>query len=267
MKLIKKIYNINSDLDKSVVLISDIHYSNKKDIKVLNYVLDNIKKIKPNYICIPGDIVNKSKINDEELFVEWLRKLSNVCKVIVSIGNHEFYINKYKKIYGLNKSFFNKISSIDNLFLLDNKNIIIDGINFIGLTLPIELYFDESNKLDEFNKYLKKVKTNKKYYNILLCHSPVNVVNSNKLDNIDLVLCGHMHGGLVPSFVRKILKNTGFINPNFRLFPKNVYGLIKRNNTNVIITSGIRILPFKLLNKVFNPEVVKINLTNKKNKV
>ena len=76
-----------------------------------------------------------------------------------------------------------------------------------------------------------------------------------------------MHGGLVPSFVRKILKNTGFINPNFRLFPKNVYGLIKRNNTNVIITSGIRILPFKLLNKVFNPEVVKINLTNKKNKV
>ena len=49
MKLINKIYNINSDLDKRIVLISDIHYSNKKDIKVLNYVLDNGTKIDEVY--------------------------------------------------------------------------------------------------------------------------------------------------------------------------------------------------------------------------
>ena len=265
MRIINKTYNIKSNLNKCIVLISDIHYSNKKDIKVLNYVLDNIKKIKPNYICIPGDIIDKSKINDEGLFIEWFKKLSIICKVIVSIGNHEFYINKNKKEFGLNKDFFDKLSNINNLYLLDNKNIIIDDINFIGLTHSIELYNDESNNLEQFNKNIKKLKTNKEYYNVLLCHSPVNVVNSIKLNNIDLVLCGHMHGGVVPNFMRKLFKNDGFINPHLKLFPKNVYGYIKRNNTNIIITSGIRVLPFKLINKIFNPEVVKINLTNKKN--
>ena len=43
----------------------------------------------------------------------------------------------------------NKISNIDNLYLLDNKNIIIDNINFIGLTLPIKIYDNESNNLEE----------------------------------------------------------------------------------------------------------------------
>lgn len=265
MKIINKIYNIDSDLNKSIVLISDIHYSSKKDIRVLNYVLDNIKKLKPNYICIPGDITDKSKINDEDLFINWLKKLSKICKVIISIGNHEFYMNKTKKIFGLNKEFLNKVSNIDNLYLLDNTNIIIDNINFIGVTHPIELYNNESNDLKEFDNNLKKLKTYKKYYNILLCHSPVNVVNSNKLHNIDLVLCGHMHGGVVPNFMRKLFKTSGFINPHLKLFPNNVYGYVKRNNTNIIITSGIRVLPFKLINKLFNPEVVKINLTNQKN--
>lgn len=267
MKIINKNYNISSDLNKRIVLISDIHYSSKKDIKVLNYVLDNIKKIKPNYICIPGDIINKSKINDEELFIEWLKKISIVCKVIVSIGNHEFYINKYKKVYGLNKKFFNKISSIDNLYLLDNKNIIIDNINFMGLTQPIDFYYNESKNLKNFDKNIIKLKTNKKYYNILLCHSPVNIVNSNKLNNIDLVLCGHMHGGVVPNIMRKLFKTNGFINPQLKLFPKKVYGYIKIKETNIIITSGIRVLPFRLINKLFAPEVVCVNLTNKKNKV
>lgn len=265
MKIINKTYNIKSNLNKSIVLISDIHYSSKKDIRVLNYVLDNIKNMKPDYICIPGDIIDKSKVNDQEIFINWLKKLSTICKIIISIGNHEFYIDKYKKEYGLNKQFFNKVSNIDNLYLLDNTNIIIDNINFIGLTHPIEFYFNESNNLEKFNNNIEKLKTYKKYYNTLLCHSPVNVVNSNKLNNIDLVLCGHMHGGVVPNFMRIFFKNTGFINPDLRLFPKNVYGNIKRNNTNIIITSGIRVLPFKLINKLFNPEVVKINLTNKKN--
>ena len=93
------------------------------------------------------------------------------------------------------------------------------------------------NNLEEFNKYLKKLKTYKKYYNVLLCHSPVNVVNSNKLKNIDLVLCGHMHGGVVPNFIRKLFKTNGFINPQFKLFPKNAYGHVKRQNKNIIITS------------------------------
>lgn len=257
MKIINKTYNINNKLNKKIILISDIHYKNKKDINILNKVLYNIKKINPDYICIPGDIIDKSSIKDESDFIEWLIKLSNICKVIISIGNHEFYINKYKKIYGLNKKLFNKISKLNNIYLLDNKNVVIDNINFIGITIPMEYY--QKKYINNFDKHLKKLKTYKEKYNILLCHSPINICNE-KLDNFNLVLCGHMHGGVVLKLFRKLFKNNGLISPNKKIFPKNVYGNLKKDNTNIVITSGIKVIPYRFINKLFNPEIVEITI-------
>ena len=62
MKILNKNYNIDNKLNKNIVLISDLHYQDKKDIKILNNVLDNIKKLKPDYICIAGDITDKAFI-------------------------------------------------------------------------------------------------------------------------------------------------------------------------------------------------------------
>lgn len=265
MKIINKTYNIESNLNKNIVLISDIHYSSKKDIKNLNYILDNIKKLKPDYICIPGDIIDKSEIDDEKDFINWLKILSRLSKVIISIGNHEFYINKQEKIFGLNKSFLEKLSNIDKVYLLDNKNVIIDNINFIGLTVPMK-YYEENDSLNDFNKCLNSIKIYKKYYNILLCHSPINICDYEILKdkNINLILCGHMHGGMVPKFMRKIFKNRGIISPKKRLFPSIAYGYLKIKNTDIIISSGIKVIPYKLINKFFRSEVVNINLTFKK---
>lgn len=259
MKIINKFYNINKKLNKNIVLISDIHYQDKKDIKVLNNILDNIKKLKPDYICIPGDITHKTFINDENEYINWFKKLSKISKVIISLGNHEFFINKHKKIYGLNKELLKKISNIKNIYLLDNENTIMDNINFIGLTIPMEYY--KETKYNDFHKCLNNLKTNKKYYNVLLCHSPMDICNKEVLKNknIDLILCGHMHGGIVPKFMRKIFKNNGLISPNKRLFPKYAYGNIKINNTNIIISSGIKVIPFRIIN-FFSPEVVNIKI-------
>lgn len=259
MKIINKYYNINNKLNKSIVLISDIHYQDKKDIKLLNNLLDNIKKIKPDYICIPGDIINKSSLKDEEEFINWLKKLSKISKVIISLGNHEFYIKPHKKIYSLNKPLFEKIENIKNLYLLDNKNVVIDNINFIGFTIPMKYYKEIKHK--DFHKCLNNLKIDKKYYNILLIHSPMNISNEEILKNrnIDLLLCGHMHGGIVPRCMRKIFKNNGLISPKKKLFPKNVYGYLKIDNTNIIISSGIKVIPFRIIN-MFSPEVVNIKI-------
>ena len=66
MIVTNKAYNISGNIDKTIVLISDIHYTNKKDIKHLYKVLNKIKRIRPNYICIPGDLIDKTYIKDEE---------------------------------------------------------------------------------------------------------------------------------------------------------------------------------------------------------
>lgn len=265
MKIVNKKYNLGNKLNKKIVLISDIHYYSKKDIKRLNDVLDNVKKISPNYICISGDILDKANIFDFDLLIEWLNKLSSVTKVVMTLGNHEFYVSKSKNIYRLNKKYINKIKMIENLYLLNNENEIIDDINFIGLVLPIEHYQFNNENQEEFKYYIKNIKTNKKYYNVLLCHSPVNISKKEILSktNIDLVLCGHMHGGIVPRFLRFLFGTRGLINPQKKLFPKNVYGNIKVGNKNVIITSGIKVLSeshFPLGRYVFSSEIVEINL-------
>ena len=248
--------------NKLIVLISDIHYYSKNDLKRLNKVLGEIKEIKPNYICISGDITDKAFIKDEDLFVCWLKKLSNISKVICALGNHEYYLDKKNKIFGLNEKLLNKIKNIDNLYFLDNENIIIDDINFMGLNLPIHFY-GESNLLELKNR-INKLKTHKTKYNILLCHSPMDIVKEEILKdiNVDLILCGHMHGGITPNILRPIIKNAGLISPRYKLFPKECYGHINRSNKDIIISSGITILShenkFRLLNFMFASEIVKI---------
>ena len=137
MKLLNKIYNLKNKSPKDIVLISDIHYYDKKDMKYLNKLYLKLKEIDPNYICISGDLTNEAYIKDEELLIEWLEKLSKISKVIYALGNHENYVSRKKKLFGFNRDLLNKISNIDNLYLLDNDNVVIDNINFMGITIPI----------------------------------------------------------------------------------------------------------------------------------
>ncbi|MBQ9071860.1 MAG: metallophosphoesterase [Bacilli bacterium] len=265
MRIVNKNYILKGSVNTNIVLISDIHYYNKKDIKHLNKVLERIKKIKPSYICISGDLTDISYIDDEKYLIDWLKKLSKICKVIISIGNHELYIRKEVNIYGINYTLFDKIEAIKNVYVLDNKSVILDGINFIGITLPIDYYYNAKKSIDD-DKYFKSIEGNKKYYNILLCHSPININNSELLKekNIDLVLCGHMHGGMVPRIFRKFIKNIGFISPEKTLFPKIAYGHILKDNTNILISSGITVVShinrFRLLKELFSSEIVDIKI-------
>lgn len=264
MKIYNKNYNLKG-VNTNIVHISDIHYYNKDDIKNLNKVLDAIEKINPEYICITGDLTDESNIYDEDLLIEWLSNLSSISKILLSIGNHEFYIKKSQKIYGLNNNLFNKIKNIKNLYLLDNKNIVINDINFIGLTLPIEYYHIEDNK-PNMEKFFDKLKIDKKYYNILLCHSPVNILDKDLLKkyNINLILCGHTHGGMIPRVLRPIFKTKGIITPNKKITLYTSYGHLNIHNIDIIITSGITVLSntnkFKKFKGLYDMEVVNIKI-------
>lgn len=264
MKIINKKYNISCNLDKNIVLLSDIHYYSKKDLLRLNKVLDNIKNIHPDYICISGDFIDNANVVNFDLFIEWLTKLSLVAPIMMVLGNHEYY--NEKGIYKLNDKYIETLKTIKNIYFLDNNNKRIDNINFCGLTLPIEYY--EKEKQEDFKKYVKNIKSVKNCYNILLCHSPINISKDEIIKNVsaDLVLCGHMHGGLVPRILRPLFKTKGLISPQKTLFPNNAYGNIKVQNKNIIITSGIKVLSeshFKLLTNVFSSEIVEIKLESK----
>ena len=128
----------------------------------------------------------------------------------------------------------------------------------MGITIPIKYYFEKKLDKKELKDTFNKLKIKKGKYNILLCHSPIDICTKEYLDdsNIDLVLCGHMHGGVLPNFLRKVVKNGGIITPERKLFPKKCYGYIKVCDTEVIISSGITVI--RPLRNLFVSEIVKI---------
>ena len=78
---------------------------------------------------------------------------------------------------------------------------------------------------------------------IVLCHSPINISNkdvSNELENFNFIFCGHMHNGMMPYYLDKIIKgNRGLMSPDNRLFADNTRGVKDINNTHLIISGGI----------------------------
>ncbi len=165
----------NTKLDKKLLVLSDIHYCSKKDQEVLDLIIDSIKGNKYDYILIPGDFINNSKIEDEDIFINFLSELALIAPVIISIGNHDVALGSHnKKTYWLNEELFAKIKSIKHVHLLDNETYKKDNIRFVGLTLPLDYYKYHENK-NYFKRYTNNIFKSlpKTTYNILLCHSPI----------------------------------------------------------------------------------------------
>lgn len=233
--------------DIQIVLLSDIHYHSSKDQSKLNQIKNKIKFIHPTYILISGDILDNSTPSQENIIIHWLTELSQIAFTVLSLGNHDITIKPQKKeIYCKNNALINQIKSIPNLILLDNDIYEEKNFRFIGITLPFTHYYidhEQKDKLiDTINQSID-TELSKDKYNIVLCHTPKSIPknpNYTKIKvfkNANLILSGHMHGGMIPHPLRRIIKHHGLIGPFKSLFPKNAYG--KYQNPSIIITSGI----------------------------
>ncbi len=277
MSNIKKMFYCveNEKFNKRIILLSDIHYYNHREKLYLDKVLIKLKKMEYDYLCISGDLLDYSRVNDQDLLLEWLSELGKLSKVIISLGNHDLTNDRKKHIYDFDQDLFDKIRQISNVIVLDNEIYVDGNIRFIGLTLPIDFYYQYKENEIYFMRYVNNIfpKSFDNKYNILLCHSPKSLTNvktynmTKLMRNIQLVLCGHMHAGITPIWLRKILKGRGLIGPFKQLFPKNAYGHLELNNTNIIISSGITTASncnrFSFLDPLFAREITVIDLMKK----
>ena len=244
MKINKKYYYLSNTYKKRIVLLSDIHYFNKRIVPNLYEILNYVKELNPDYICITGDIVDDKNIKNQDLLIKWFKDISKISKIIIGLGNHEFYFNhEVEKSY--DKKLFDAIDRIKNVYLLDNRIHSCNGINFIGVTLPNE-YYDNGEYEDDLVYFM-----NKKYpylsngYNIMLIHSPYQISRKKVLKklkcykDINLILSGHMHGGLTFEPLKKVFKGRGLVTPQKGIFKKYCYGNYKIDSTNIVISSGV----------------------------
>lgn len=240
--------SIHSDkISKNIKLLvfSDIHFSGNHDIKKLERIYEKIKTYDMDYICIPGDIIDVPNIKCDYM-VKWFSKISKLCPVILSLGNHDIRIKKQEYKNYFDNKFWDEIKKIENVFFLNNNCKSFKDIYFYGYTQSFNYYYEYKNE----NKSLMQ-KEMKEYgvcenipnkFSVLLMHSPICISDkkiSSELNNYDLVLSGHMHNGVVPPILDEIFNNNvGLIAPNKRLFPKFARGIIKNKNV-IVISSGI----------------------------
>lgn len=273
---IKEYSAITEGIQKKILLISDIHFCNNKEKKYLEEVLEDIKKIEHDYLCISGDLLDTGNVEEFSWLLDWISSLAKLSKVIIGIGNHEQSSDAKKHEYAFNKQFYNKLNRLKNVRVLDNESYIDGGIRFIGLTLPLDYYYQYKESKSYFIKCVNNTFpiSYKDKYNIVLCHTPVPFTDKEitkripLFTNVQLVLCGHMHGGLLPKCLWKVGRGIGLIGPFHTVFPKGAYGTFQSGNCKIIVSSGITKISqvhfLSGLNSLFRRELTVISLQSKK---
>ena len=146
-----------------ICAISDIHGNLVNDIP------------KCDVLCICGDIVNlKDQRNLKSSaewwktsFIKWINDLP--CnKVIITPGNHDFYIeNEYKNNYDSLKKMFKELSN-DKLIILIDESYEYNKIKFYGTPWIVPIKFQEHKWA--FDSNIKKLLEIPKDIDILITH-------------------------------------------------------------------------------------------------
>ncbi len=233
-----KNYDIETDkTDASfrVVLLSDLH--NKEFGADNESLLTLVKEQKPDLIFTVGDFVTKFE-RDRKVACRTLKGLTAIAPVYSSLGNHE---QSYYDYNGLIKDIKSSgVTLLDNEF----KEVGVRGETIIvgGLTDFPYYEFDAPDYDNAQRHFLDRfIKREKTCFSILLAHEPEFFMWGLDKKELDLMLCGHTHGGVIKlPFIGGILApNQGFFAGQSNILPKYTHGVYKSDTATMLITSGL----------------------------
>lgn len=243
--------------ERKVVFLSDLHscsygVNNEK-------LISAIRKEQPDCIIVAGDMVVAKPGATIEVACNCLKELASICDVYFANGNHEQRMKENTKLFGnLFVDFQEKLNSYGIKMLPNQKlEIFWDDIplEIYGLELPTRKYkkFQKQTLTsEEVELFLGEADRGK--YNLLIAHNPMFAYSYLKW-GADLILSGHLHGGVV-----RLPVIGGIITPDFSLFPKFSGELTKVGDASVVVSKGIGIHTIKV--RLFNPaEVVVMHIS------
>ncbi|MGN1205603.1 MAG: metallophosphoesterase [Eubacterium sp.] len=233
-----------------LIFLTDLHgwIYGKENEKLLM----QIKKGRPDLICIVGDMTVKEGEGCKSA-LSLCSKLIQIAPVYYAVGNHEIRMPQYEKyITDLEKI---GITVLRNQSALWEKDSI--KCRIYGLDLPLESYYRGKKKIVPTTVQIEELLSHpvKKddEITILLAHNPMYFSLYHSW-NPDLVLSGHLHGGIM---ILPFLG--GVIGPDFKFFPKYYEGAFREEDTFLIVSRGLGThhLPFRFFNR---PEVVGLQI-------
>lgn len=231
----------HSFIGYKIAQVSDLHNAEFKD-KNAN-IIEILNKENPDIIVITGDLIDSNRIHIE-VAVQFLKQAVQIAPCYYVTGNHEAWIgDTYQQ---LERAIIEVgVKVLHNEMVLLSKNE--ESIQLIGLDDPDFMDRDVIVQENILESTLKDLNL-QDGFKLLLSHRP-EMFDSYVSTNIDLVLCGHAHGGQF-----RIPFIGGIVAPNQGLFPKYDAGIFGEKETMMVVSRGIgnSIIPIRLNNR---PEI------------
>ncbi len=198
------------------VVLADLH--NKQYGCRNEKLLTKIDTISPDIILIAGDILTARPGESLSTAVDLIQSLAGKYAVYYGNGNHEHRLKLYPETYGSMGECFSESLDKAGVTLLVNRGISLPeyGVCITGSQIDRQFYkrFRVQPMAEDYlNRLLGSV--DKSLYTILIAHNP-DYFPQYASWGADLVLSGHVHGGIV----RIPFLGKGIASPSIRLFPK-----------------------------------------------
>ncbi|CAM2778636.1 metallophosphoesterase [Helicobacter burdigaliensis] len=181
----------NLKMPFSAVQISDLHIGGLIEQSVVRGIVEQSNALGADIIFLTGDIIDIKISNVSEALKE-LAKLKAPLGVYYIVGNHEYF-------HGIGE-LLEALKSL-GIRVLENENIIIskNGEELFNLIGVYDLF---GRRIGALEPHLKEALTlrNEKLPTLLLAHQPKFIKEITEEDKIDMMLCGHTHGGQIFPF-------------------------------------------------------------------
>lgn len=228
-----------------IVQISDLHNTTfgEENTDLLNM----LRQTQPDIIAITGDLID-SYHTDVAAALTFVREAVTIAPCYYVTGNHESRIEAFADME-------KRLSEIGVAVLRNDSCLLEQNGDHILLMGVDDCAFYPTNNGNAQIRAMEAeiVRMQSEDYTILLSHRPELAVVYDRYD-VELVLCGHAHGG---QFRLPLIG--GLFAPDQGFFPKYTAGVYEMTDLTMVVSRGLgnSIFPFRFNNR---PEVVVITL-------
>ena len=199
-------------------------------------VIDALREEKPDFILMPGDILERLDGTDDvakRRGLSLLTEASKLAPTLYSLGNHEDgstrswrprLLRTHNDCRRHDEGDLARIAQTGAI-LLDDSYVTVQGIAFGGLSSGL-IFGDEKPRLSWLEAFCREESPR-----ILLCHHPEYYRPYLRNLPLDLIVSGHAHGGQWRFF------GQGVFSPGQGILPKYTAGV---HDGHFVISTGLK---------------------------
>ncbi|MDD2291987.1 MAG: metallophosphoesterase [Aliarcobacter sp.] len=180
----------NLALPYTIIQISDIHIGGLINKEFIKELVEKINILNGDIVVITGDLVD-TKLEFAAPALNELKNIKSKYGTYFIVGNHEYF-------HGV-KPIIDYVNSL-GIKTLENENVYIGekdkGFYLCGVYDRFGFRYGGAYEPD-INKALEKTTD---FPTVLLAHQPKYIKELETTKGIDLILCGHTHGGQIFPF-------------------------------------------------------------------